>query len=304
MKPETERLLATLEILCHNPSDALFWETEKRGEFSLLKFMQQQGFIKLTDLEVAVENWQETELRGTADRDDYYYAPEPEERINILDEETKTFRSEKYRLLLQTLASNLTEIQAFNISASHLQKHSWQTYNHYNFCAVIGKTKDKDWLCLAPTVPNQVFYYSYKSHSHPQAESTESLGGNTKKLLSQIQDIISELTPTLMYGYYGGGYDYTYHHQIFCQAATKKELVFELALSRAGMLKFSSIENMNNDDKLNVCFTLNQFLNSKLDPLHAYELAFWNLGYVYKFGKNSAGDWLGVRSFFEFEYNP
>lgn len=107
MKPETKRLLGTLEVLCKNPSYALFWETEKRGEFTLLNFMQQQGFIKLTDLEVAVENWRETELRGTASRDDYY-APEPEDRINILDEETKTFRSDKYRLLLQTLASNLT----------------------------------------------------------------------------------------------------------------------------------------------------------------------------------------------------
>ena len=303
MKPETERLLGTLEIICQNPSYALFWETEKRGEFSLLNFLQKRGFMKLTDLEVAVENWRETELRGTAGRDDYY-APEPEDRINILDEETKAFRSEKYRLLLEAIASNLEQVQAFNISDRHLKKQSYWSYNYYDFCAVIGKTKDKDWLCLAPTVPNQVFYYDYRSHSHPEPESSESLGENTKNFLSQIKEIISELTPFEIYGYYGGGYDYTYQHQMFCKAATNKNLAFELALCQAGMLKISIIENMNNDDKLNYHSTLNQFLSSNLDPLYAYELAFWDIGYVYKFGQNSVGDWLGVSSFFEFEYNP
>lgn len=107
-----------------------------------------------------------------------------------------------------------------------------------------------------------------------------------------------------MYGYYGGGYDYTYHHQIFCKAATNKELAFERALCQAGMLKMSRIEDMDNDDKLNFNSKLNQFLTSNFDRICAYELAFWDIGYVYKFGQNSAGDWLGVRSFFEFEYNP
>lgn len=303
MKPETKRQLGTLEVLCKNPSHAFFWETEKLREFSLLNFMRQQGFIKLTDLEVAVENWHETELRGTAGSKDYY-AEEAEYIKKNLDDATKAFRSEKYRLLLQTIASNLEEIKAFNISDRYLKYSVRTSRPHYDFCVVIGKTKNKDWLCLSPTVPNQVFYYRYKYHPHPEPESTESLGENTKNLLSQILVLISELTPFEMYGYYDGGYDYTYNHQIFCKAATNKELAFERALSRAGMLKMSRIEDMDNDDKLNFYSRLNQFLNSKLDPLHAYELAFWDLGYVYKIGQNSVGDWLGVRSFFEFDYNP
>lgn len=305
MKPETERLLGTLEVLSHNPSYTLFWETEIDGEFSLLKFMQRQGFVKPTDLEVAVENWREAELRGTAGREDYY-APEPEYRNNLFDEETLAFRAEKYRLLLQKLASNLAEIQAFIVSAHHLEAYSEWSHPYYDFCVVIGQTKDKDWLCLAPTVCNEVevFYSTDKSPPKSQPKSTESLGKNTKKVLSQIQKIVSELTPTIMYGYYGGGYNHTYDHQIFCEAASNKGLAFERVLSQAGMLKITAIEEVQNDNTLDSREKINQFINSELDPVNAYSLAFWDIGYVYKLGQNSVGDWLGVSLFREFEYNP
>ena len=299
MKLETERLLATLEVLCHNPSDPLFWETEIEGEFSLLKFMQKEGFIKPTDLEVAADNWREAELRGTAGREDYY-APEPDYRNNLFDKETLAFRAEKYRLLWQNLASNLAEIQAFIISAHHLEEYSEWSHPYYDFCVVIGQTKDKDWLCLAPTVCNEVFGYAYKSHPRPEPKSTESFGKNTKKVLSKIQEIISELTPTIMYGYYGGGYDYTYDHQIFCEVATNKALAFQGALSLAGMLKITEIE----EDNLKPSSIINQFLKSELERVNACYLAFWDIGYYYKLGQNSVGDWLGVSLFCEFEYNP
>ncbi|MDY6804463.1 MAG: hypothetical protein SXA11_11745 [Cyanobacteriota bacterium] len=303
MKPETERLLGTLEVLSHNPSSTLFWETEIEGEFSLLKFMQQQGFIKLTDLEVAAENWRETELRGTAGREDYY-APEPDYRNNLFDEETKAFRSEKYSLLLEKIASNLEEIEAFIIGAHHLEEYSEWSHPYYDFCVVIGKTKDKDWLCLAPSVCNEVFYSTEKYTPKSQPKSTESFGKNTKKVLSQIRDIISELTPTMMYGYYGGGYNHTYNHQIFCEVATNKASAFEKALSQAGMLKITDIEEVEHEDSLNSSSTINPFLNSELYPLHAYYLAFWDIGYIYKVGQNSVGDWLGVSLLCEFEFNP
>lgn len=303
MKPETKRLLGTLEVLCHNPSDTLFWETEIEGEFSLLKFMQRQGFLKPTDLEVAVENWRQTELRGTAGREDYY-APEPEYRNNLFDEETKVFRAAKYRLLWQKLASNLAEIQAFIISAHHLEEYSEWSHPYYDFCVVIGKTKDKDWLGLAPTVCNEVFYSTDKSHPKSQPKSTESLGKNTKNVLSQIDKIISELTPTIMYGYYDGGYNHTYDHQIFCEVAANKALAFEGVLSQAGMLKITEIAEVKHQDSLNPSSKINPFFNSELDPVNAYELAFWDIGYVYKLGQNSVGDWLGVSWFCEFEYNP
>jgi len=303
MKPETKRQLGTLEVLCYNLSYRLFWETEIEGEFSLLKLMQRQGFIKPTDLEVAVENWREAELRGTAGREDYY-APEPDYRNNLFDDETKAFRLEKYRLLWQKLASNLVEIKAFIVSAHHLEEYSEWHHPYYDFSVVLGQTKDKDWLCLAPTVCNQVFSSAYKSRSKSEPKSTEPLGKNTKKVLSLVREIISELTPTIMYGYYGGGYNHTYNHQIFCEVASNKALAFEGALSQAGMLNITEIEEVKYEDALNSWEKINQFLNSELDPLHAYHLAFWDVGYIYKLGQNSVGDWLGVSSFSEFEYNP
>ena len=119
-----------------------------------------------------------------------------------------------------------------------------------------------------------------------------------------MEQIISELTPTIMYGYYGGGYDYTYDHQIFCEVATNKALAFQGALSQAGMLKITEIEEVKREDGLNSWQKINQFFNSELDPVNAYYLAFWDIGYIYKIGQNSVGDWLGVSLFCEFEYNP
>lgn len=64
MKPETEQLLGTLEVL--GGYQPFFWETEIQGEFSLWNLMISEGFVNLTDVERAFEHWQNIEQWGYA----------------------------------------------------------------------------------------------------------------------------------------------------------------------------------------------------------------------------------------------
>lgn len=48
---------------------------------------------------------------------------------------------------------------------------------------------------------------------------------------------------------------------------------------------------------------LSQFMNALRDRT-IYNLSFWDIGYTYDLGQAPNGDWLGIRSVSEFEYNP
>ena len=156
MQPETEQILATLELLLENELLCLLpynhasywqpflWNSAETGEFNLLNLLQTEGWMQPTEPEVAVESWQQLEQRGTATEDDYY-APEWEERENILEPEAYQLRAEHYQALLIILQTQLNELKAFKLSCSP----------EYACSILLGKTETGDWICLAPTVPQE-----------------------------------------------------------------------------------------------------------------------------------------------------
>ncbi|MEG3895208.1 MULTISPECIES: hypothetical protein [unclassified Microcoleus] len=258
MKLETEQLLGTLEVFCKEinsylfweteenideyTNSAFFWETEEQGEFNVLNLMIANGLARLTDVELAIGSWQLTERRGAACDDDGY-APAREERDNILDADTEAERAEKYESLWQLLNSNLREIQAFNLSAHHqLPDNLNRSHPYFDSCTVVGKTDDGDWICLTPTIPDQFNFCDARDSSYNESQMLcdRSLAKTTLALAAQIQTIVTELTPISIYGYYGGGYDYTYEHKIVGAAAATKAVAFEQALQAAGMLKVTT----------------------------------------------------------------
>ena len=318
MKLETEQLLGTLEVFCKDidsylfweieensdeyTNSAFFWETEEQGEFNVLNLTIYNGLARLTDVELAIESWQLTERRGTASEDEDC-APDREERDNILDADTEAERAEKYQSLWQLLNSNLREIQAFNLSAHHqLPDNLNWTHPYFDSYTVIGKTDDGDWICLTPTIPDQFDLCDARNPNYDEAQflCDRSLGDTTLALASQIQTIITELTPITIYGY---GYDYTYEHKIIGAAAATKNLAFEQALQGAGMLKVT-ISNSGYTLQTQENRRLFEFLNLKLCHLKFYKICFWDIGYTYKIGQAATGDWLGINAIAEFEYNP
>lgn len=79
MKLETEQLLGTLELLC---SSSFVWETATQGEFNIWNLMISEGFVNLTDIELAFKHWQKIEKWGTPTNQQKFceYAPPRSER--------------------------------------------------------------------------------------------------------------------------------------------------------------------------------------------------------------------------------
>ncbi|GGA06810.1 nuclease A inhibitor family protein [Okeania sp. KiyG1] len=308
MKLETEKLLGTLEILARRP---FFWDTEKWGKFNVWNLMRSEGCVNLTDVEVALAepsgsylaHWQNVEHWGTPTNqigDSWEYAPLRDERDDDWNAEIEAFRVERYQQLLTLLKAELSDLQAFRLTTvEHLQRR----YPDFCFYILIGKTEDGDWFCLSPIVPDQVSDYDFEPPKIGLKE-TNSLNPKTLDLQRKIDNILSEIPPITLYGYYGGGYDYTYEHQIVYAIADSKILAVEKALQAAQMLivedsdlEFSSDES---GDSRKLC----QFFIDKLGDPKIYSLSFWDIGYIFEVAETPNGDWLGVQKILEFDYNP
>ncbi|MEH2064002.1 MAG: hypothetical protein V7K50_17340 [Nostoc sp.] len=67
-------------------------------------------------------------------------------------------------------------------------------------------------------------------HTKTQIISEESPSQANQNLITQVQILLNNLTPITNYGYYHGGYNYTYQHQIVGALAKTKTTAIELAL--------------------------------------------------------------------------
>lgn len=81
MQPETEQILAIIEVMI---SLSFCWGTEKQGEFNPWNMMTSEGFVSLTDLELAFKHWQNVERWGTPTDQNTFceYAPPRSERMD------------------------------------------------------------------------------------------------------------------------------------------------------------------------------------------------------------------------------
>ncbi|NES71699.1 MAG: hypothetical protein F6K24_44110, partial [Okeania sp. SIO2D1] len=120
----------------------------------------------------------------------------------------------------------------------------------------------------------------------------------------KIDHILSEIPPITLYGYYGGGYDYTYAHQIVYAIADSKILAVEKALQAAQMLRVEDSDLKFSSDECEDSRKLCQFFIAKLGDQKIYSLSFWDIGYIFEVAETPTGDWLGVRKMVEFDYNP
>lgn len=160
MHPETEQLLGTLELLCSNP---FIWENTTQEEFSLWNLMTSEGFVNLTYVELAFEHWQNIEEWGTPTNQAKFgeYAPTRSERKK--DDWNDTIAKERksyYQQILDTISANFHNLQAYNLSIPRIKQQNieWEHPSFY-VSIVVAQTPAQNWLCLAPTTPNQVTYY-------------------------------------------------------------------------------------------------------------------------------------------------
>lgn len=242
MSTSTEQLLATLEVIS-NSRRAILFETANQGEFNLWNLMITEGFVTLTDIELAFEHWQNIEQWGTpTDTTNYEYAPSRSERKgDSWNDEIASERKGYYQQLQHIISQNLQNVQAYNLSILKSVPETFE-WDHPDFYVpiIVGSTSDNNWLCLAPTVPDQVSYRNEKYKSVTKITSEEH-SETSQNLIAQIQPLLDKLTPISIYGYYYGGYNYTYQHHIAGAVAKSKAKAIELALQNATMVMISTL---------------------------------------------------------------
>ncbi|MGB3650742.1 MAG: hypothetical protein WBA41_05960, partial [Rivularia sp. (in: cyanobacteria)] len=255
MNSSTTQLLATLEVLLQEEIicrlrfnhtsewQPFHWESSVKAEFNPISLVYSQGWIKNTDIEIAINNWQEIEQMGVPTLEEYSSYAESvfEDEEDEVDRKSPEFQQRKniYQQLSNLLKFNLQNLQVYQFSCSA----------DYSCFAIAGQIDDQNWICVTSTVPQETPDFSDIIVTQ---NNTEILPNKPNTdLESQIDKIIESLTPVLTYGHYDGGYEQTYHHQIIYQTASTKSIALQNALIKSGFLnigKFKSFYPDNQDD--------------------------------------------------------
>ena len=163
-----------------------------------------ESFVNLTDLDLAFAHWQNIEEWGTPTNqaeNDYEYAPTRSERKNNNWNEAITKeRKNYYQQLLQIVKNNLKDLQAYKLSIPKTRQQNFEFGGQFDFSVsiVVAQTPNNHWLCLTPTVPDQVNYYN-RQKKNPAKEPTiiysVELGSETEQVIAEIQFILDKITP-------------------------------------------------------------------------------------------------------------
>ncbi|MDZ8030395.1 nuclease A inhibitor family protein [Nostoc sp. DedSLP04] len=316
MNFETEKILATLEIVTeqylnfHLPNnensclEPFFWDITQKGDFSLLNLGHDRGWITLTDIDVAVKSWQALERRGYLNPDD---DPGDYEDEDIISFELADERAKIYQTLADTIQKNIYNIEVFKFSQIPA----------YSFYVVLGQNQENNWFCFSQTVARETkLEGEIKCYNIPDLTMQSSLDSNTAKLKDEFQQIINQLQPISIYGYYGGGYDYRFNHYLVTGIANSKEKALLIALHQAGMLDIARFYEFSpealswrwdKDEMVNFYpkyQKINQFLTQNLSDLRMIRCSFWNRECIYVIGQTNAGDVTGIYIESDFDYNP
>ena len=325
MNSSTTQTLATLEvilqeeIICRLPYnhtsewEPFCWESSVKGEFNLISLLYSQGWMKNTDIEIAINNWQEIERMGVPTLDEYSSYAESvfEYEEDEVDRNSPQFQQRKnyYKQLSKLLKSNLYDLEVYEFSC-------WAEYSCF---AIVGQLLDnQNWICVTSTVPKETpeFNDIIVTENHTEV----SLDKSKTDLESQIDKILEFLTPVLTYGHYDGCYEQTYHHQITYQTASNKQPALQNSINKSGFLQIGQYQSFYPDDgdyifqdysgeeegeELYEKYQhLNSFLKTKFSELTLYTFRFWDYTQLFFIGESTENDQVGLRLTSEFDYNP
>lgn len=306
MQLETERIFRVLESFNAGLPDGekvwnnpFLWDTQQQGEFNIWQLLVSECLVYSTAIDQAIKHWQDIESRGTVTAQDvkykgYKYAPYWNERKHRVASYILRERADIYKALAYFLKQNLLLFEAYELcDYSH-------TEYDFRVCMILGHTLDSDWLCIIPTVPNQVnsrysrsLYVNIKTFNSCKSENL-----NTQDLFEKVNKILARLSPISIYGYYG----YTYNHQILCTSSIDKIKAISLGLQASGMFTFD--ESLSEIINFPRGKQVRQFMEETLQGCGRYTFSFWESAYDYYLGYIQTGDWLGFKHRFWSEYNP
>ncbi|AFY57662.1 hypothetical protein Riv7116_5279 [Rivularia sp. PCC 7116] len=325
MNPSTTQILATLEVLlqeeiiCRLPSNhtsewqPFYWESSVKGNFHFISLLYSQGWMKNTDIEIAINNWWEIEEIGVPTLDEYCSYAECvfEDEEDEVDRKSPQFQQRKnyYKQLSKLLKSNLYDLEVYEFSCSA----------EYSCFAIVGQLLDNEnWICVTSTVPQETPEFNDIIITENNIEAF--VAQPKTDLESKIDKILESLTPVLTYGHYDGGYEQTYHHQILYQTASTKQTALQNALIKSEFLQITEFKSFYPDEREYLFQSfgseeegeeiyqkyqhLNYFLKAKFPELILYAFRFWDYTQLFIVGESTENDRVGLRLTSKFDYNP
>ncbi|MEH2211598.1 nuclease A inhibitor family protein [Nostoc sp.] len=316
MNFETVNILGTLEVLTEPhlefrlPNNhysylvPFLWDVTQKGDFNLLSLGRDEGWINATDIDIALKSWQSLELRGYLNLDD---DPDDYEDEDIMSHQLADERAKIYHIFAEIIQNNLSNIEILKFSKSP----------DYSFFVILGKTPENNWFCFSQSVARETKIEDEIKYSIlPDLTIEQSFDDNVLKLRDNFQKILNQLQPISIYGYYGGGYDYSFNHCLVQSIAHTKEKALLLALHQAGMLDIARFHEFNLEgfswifekDEIAELYPryqkINKFLTQNLTDLRTIRCSFWNRESIYVIGQTNAGDITGIYIESDFDYNP
>jgi hypothetical protein len=335
MHSQTQRLLATIEVI-QDPSLTFslpyhedsapwkpwVWDSDVHGEFSPLNLAQQEGWLEVTDPEIALKHWQFSEQQGLAGEGILECDPsciEDDDAKILQDEPSRKQRSDAYEQLLAWIEKHLSNLQATLVKC----------HSGYTWAFVVGKLSNGQWLALAPNVPNETPCYVTPMNTPrdpsdhrdrdiivsdlPTTEQTEQFSD------PQLDQILSSLGAIKIYGWYDGGYNHTHDYRLVLAQDTSKALAIEQLFRATGFLEVYSFEQFNLGEQLagygddhgkrlgDRYQHFNQFLAEMLPTAQMYCFCFWDYEHIYLIdtpNKEVNRDCVGIVLRSQFTYNP
>ena len=226
MNPETEKLLGVLEF--YNHGRMFVWDKSIKGSFNIWKLLISEGFVKASEPDKAIKHWLKTEFWGTITNQKYndiQYAPLRRERKN--DDWNNYIRQQKinyYQALSYFIKQRLDNLQAYVIVG--FDNNDYPGSERFEYYIILGQTQSEDWICLAPTMVDQVWDYRNSDTSYPDIPSLTaccSKNADTQDIVEKINKIICRIKPRQIYGHYFGGYYYSYYHRLYCTSSSNIE---------------------------------------------------------------------------------
>lgn len=238
MNVELEKILGTLEVIseagiefCLPNTDIAYlvpfvWDVIQKGEFNFINFGLDERWITRTDIEVAIEGWQTVERKGHLNEDDY---PDCfKDDVIFITPEIAEERAKIYQILEENIQRNLHNIEVLKFSLYP---------GGYSFFVILGESQDNTWLAFSETVAREIELEKEITVSPlPDLTVNDDFSSHTLNLKNEFQNIINQLEPISIIGYYGGGYDYGLNHHLVQGVASSKEKALSIALQQASML--------------------------------------------------------------------
>jgi hypothetical protein len=311
MRPE--QIFASLELLvdrlpfdlpCHEDGGYVhpfIWDCKVQAEFNIFNLFRSNSWVKLTDSALVIKQW-----NGLG------YAQAFND-FSLNDGEIGAWQTG-----IGSLAHSLNCLN--NLQAYDFQFPSDVPPNGI----ILGQTNDGDWIGITSTIYVASHIPSETLDFTPNTRLSLDIAADRSDILTQIINQLASLQNIKMSGDFGGGYPYSYTHQMVYGIGATRELAWASTLQASGMLaqgNLNTIYHRNSDlldrycddgeERINDVFgrykNIAKLLGQELSEPIVYRISSWNSENIYIAGeiKNHVqGDLVGIYIKSNFVYNP